>query len=295
MLHSLFSILPQEVVEYCFSFLEAPEEYAVLRQVCKKLRDFLIQPKPSVSLGIAVFCNSIPRLEWARRNGYDWSRDHSYPRVLVPFTHCQFDLVRCKLFNKMYPVVTIHVIVRRDLDTLKWLINNGCRIHPDSLLWAIASGDIQAVKWLRKQCLALTACACAIAAFRGDLDTLEWLRQQQCPWDWRTVRCAMISGHFEIVKWAVKEGCYWDTSEQCERFCSAGNIAMMKLARTHGYVWDSYCTTLAAEEGHLHMVQWLRKKGCPWGTNTIARAIAQGHLDIAAWARANGCPDLSEV
>ena len=70
--------------------------------------------------------------------------------------------------------------------------------------------QLETVKFLIEQGTLMDASACCFAALGGSIEILQHLRSQGCPWDERTCWMATIARSLPILKWARDNGCPWD-------------------------------------------------------------------------------------
>ena len=111
------------------------------------------------------------------------------------------------------------------LETLKWLIDNGCSIyeknHDDETCSLIASryGQLEILKWLLRNGCTMDATnysgnTCLLmAAEYGQLETFKWLLENGSSLhegDEQEYSCFLLaakSGNIELVKWLIEMGC----------------------------------------------------------------------------------------
>ena len=145
------------------------------------------------------------------------------------------------------------------LETVKWLIENGC-------------STIDETNNENNSCLLL-------AAQNGHLETVKWLIENGCSTNEKNdlgdscLILAAQNGHLETVKWLIEYGC------------------SIHEKNTKGYS----CLLCAARKGHLETVKLLIDHGCSINETTnendscLLLAAGQGHLETVKWLVENGC------
>jgi len=150
------------------------------------------------------------------------------------------------------------------LETLQWLLKNGCSwSHRHICGFVASSGNINMLKWLLNypQNFSWDESTCAEAAREGHLEMLKLLTEKGCPWDDRICSYACENGHLDVLKWSLEKGCELNKG----------------------------CSELAAKGGHLECLKYLHDNNCPWDSDTALAATKGGHLDILKYLYMNGC------
>jgi hypothetical protein len=128
-----------------------------------------------------------------------------------------------------------------DIDTWKWLIENGANIHARddlALIWASEKGHLEVVKYLVENGANIHArddYALGLASRNGHLEVVKYLVENGANIHARddyALRWASEKGHFEVVKYLVENG---------------ANIHARR----------DYALGLASYNGHLEVVKYL--------------------------------------
>ncbi len=279
-----------DVLNMCFSFLPE-EEYAVLRQVNKRVRGLLHEFGYLVnrSLRPEKFNNSIPRMQWSLDNGRRWGIMSSANMIRQGLSDSVVWATRY-----MGCSITSFVIEAAaeigNIELLTYFHHNytHCRFFAQTFNCAARGGHLESLKWLRSNGYGWDDDVCTIAATHKNLGLLKWLHAEGCPWDEDTCMAAAEYGNFKVLKWARGNGCKWDKKRISYVIATSGHVKMMKWARSQGCWWDEEKCSWAACAGKLEMLQWLRANGCPWDGDTLWYAVSP---EVEAWAIANGCPE----
>lgn len=162
-------------------------------------------------------------------------------------TICRFDVLR-------------KVAKNGNLNFLKWLHENGCKMNASIFSDAVEGEHLKIVEWLLEIDCPKDRYSCFEAAKKGNLNLLIWLRNNNFPWD-ETITCiAAKKGHFELLKWAIENGCPLDP-EACEN---------------------------AAYKNHFEIVKWLSDKCSK--EKVFESAIIAGSLEMLKWLKCEGFP-----
>ncbi len=78
----------------------------------------------------------------------------------------------------------------------------------------------------------------------------------------------------------------------CVAAAEYGYLNILKLARSHKYVWNYEVYSMAAKNGHIDILEWASKNGCAWDL-LLWRNVAMFPLESIAWALKYEC--LSEM
>jgi hypothetical protein len=177
--------LPVELWSMVLAFLRPHEEYQAA-VVCRDWYAITVRRREKRGektwrTWVGVFCNTVPRLQWARESDCPWCQGMcsaaaggGHLEVLQwARANCPWDVRTCSAAAK-----------GGHLEVLQWAHANGC-------------------PWSKK--------TCSSAAWGGHLEVLQWARSNGCPWDERTCSDAAKGGHLEVLQWARANGCHWNT------------------------------------------------------------------------------------
>ena len=157
------------------------------------------------------------------------------------------------------------------LETLRWLVENGCTVN----------------EW-----------TCEAAAKGGHLNVLKWLRAPlfPCPWNLNTCEAAAENGHLECLQYATGQGADDVPSKSpysslAEKAARGGHLETLQWLRGNGYPVDELTCEAAAKGGHLNVLKWLRAPlfPCPWDLRTCNAAAWYGHFECLQYAHTRGC------
>ena len=142
-----------------------------------------------------------------------------------------------------------------NLDTMKWLKENGCEFGYDTFRWIAHAGNLDTMKWLKENGCEFRPYTFSSAASNGNLDNMKWLKENGCEFDRKTFKSAASNGNLDNMKWLKENGCEFD---------------FLTFNR-------------AARNGNLDNMKWLKENGCKFGDLTAA-----GNLDTMRWLKENG-------
>lgn len=99
-----------------------------------------------------------------------------------------------------------------NLETLKWLRENGYGYSFSSITYAAKGGHLEVLQWLKDNDYPLygsqwEGSLCVGAAGNGHLEVLQWLKENNCHWNLATTACAAGNGQLETLQWLVENGC----------------------------------------------------------------------------------------
>ena len=253
---SRFSELPEEILEdIARKILVASDpggtatSLAIFSRVSKVCRAAArsVDDRLLVAQGMHVddILESVELMEWAKQQGFD-------------FTSSAYRL-------------GIRAIDKGQIESLRWLIENGC---PDDVSM------------------------CNRAAVEGDLEALQHFRAAGCPWDPETCFGAMSNGHLGVLQWLIDNGCPPPGDIfKCAINLADGDLEMFDWLKAKGFPLTVSAFDEAAAYGSLETLKWLKDNGCPWAESTCERAVLAFHGDatymnmrILVWLRTNGCP-----
>ena len=119
-----------------------------------------------------------------------------------------------------------------NLDTMKWLKENGCEFAGDTFRWATKNGNLNNMKWLKENGCEFSDGTFSSAAKNGNLDNMKWLKENGCEFDYYTFSSAALNGNLDNMKWLKENGCKF----------------------------DDYTFSYAAKNGNLDNMKWLKEK-----------------------------------
>ena len=184
---------------------------------------------------------------------------------------------------------------------LKWLLAEGCPVHPDVLPGLAEEADLETMKWIKENFTLApslwNARVTTAAAARGDVSMMQWLRSLDppVPWNVECIPAAIKNRHLPMVEWLRSQDppCPW-TAGACLAAADAGDLQMLRWlrAQTPPCPWDFHVCSRLAKRGHLDMLRWARQADppCPWTAQCTAAAASKGQLQILQWLRTQGCP-----
>jgi hypothetical protein len=180
--------LPVELWEAILTFLGPHEEYQAA-VVCRDWYAIMVRRREKRGEAkwrtwVGAFCNTVPRLQWARENGCPWN-----------------------LRTRIASAEGGH------LEALQWARANGCPWDEGTCRSAAEGGHLEVLQWARGNGCPWDKWTCLLSAWRGHLEVLQWARENGCPWDERTCSYAVRGGYLEVLQWARENGCPWDKQE----------------------------------------------------------------------------------
>ena len=94
-----------------------------------------------------------------------------------------------------------------NLDTMKWLKENGCEFDSVTFNNAASNGNLDNMKWLKENGCEICQNTFSSAASNGNLDNMEWLKENGCEFDDLTFSCAASNRNLDAMKWLKENGC----------------------------------------------------------------------------------------
>ena len=173
------------------------------------------------------------------------------------------------------------------LETLKWLIENGCSINDRNddnescLMLASMEGHLETVKWLIENGSSINE--------RDDNEYSCLLR-------------ASMGGHLEIVKWLIENGCSIHDRDIFGHSCLYHALSEDGNCETANWLIENGCSIqnsdllMGAANGYLETLKLLFKKGYSikkrnnHGDSCLLRSSMNGELETVKWLVENGCP-----
>lgn len=198
----------------------------------------------------------------------------------------------------------------RNIDTLAWLLDNGCTMDLVSYMAAARRGYLDVIKWLHARTgITPATYVVGVAAIGGHIDVVEWCLDGKTPTQ-SIVEYAAAGGHIHMVKWLLRAGATLSAEVFGRASCS--NLEMVKWLRQKRCLYDKWgalkeaikynkldiftwlCENLpglcnrasryAAKYGRLEMCRILHRHGSVLIGRDCLRAIEYGHSKIADWA-----------
>ena len=275
----MINYLHSDIVKSIFAFLNRGE-LALSRLVCRRWSQLI--PSYCEKDG-PVMCTEYVHdrklLYWARSQGCLWDKD-TFRRA-----------VECS-----------------PLDTIQYLLNNGCPYHKWILGYAVPRVDV--LEWLISNGFTSAGNAYENAARLGDLELLEWLVNRGVKFEYSEHNDIMVTiikskspNTIAMIEWYIrtwqlerKKGTYdmedFDYLSLLDIAAEAGDVALFHYVHDHysdGSEWSEYTCACAAEGGSLEILQYLRDNGCPWDENTCLYSAEKGHFHVTRWAIEHGC------
>ena len=316
----LFSLLPDDVLKKCFSFV-GPGHYRYVGSVSKHFQE--------------VYVKEMIRMEEEKGGTGVVETKVTFWRNVTMSENCaelcledQEELGRTPKEKQ----VVINTIGRKaaelgKVEVLTWTHRHGFEwdtglfgtiigqsghvnvlewAHSNKIAWcsealmenAIMNGHVNILDFVYdKEPLAFDDhCKFAVsAAIRsGHIDVLEWLKKKQLlvdngP-DENFMNYAAYGGHVIVLDWLCENG-YQPSSNIVDAAACGGSIDVLQWLQDQGIHGSAYSCTCAAQQGHLNALQWLRENDCPWDSRVIFWAAWAGHDNVVEWARENGCPE----
>jgi hypothetical protein len=149
--------LPVELWEAILAFFRPHEEYQVA-VVCRDWLAIMVRRrekrgKREWRTWVGVFCNTVPRLQWARENGCPWSTR------------------TCRAAAE-----------GGQLEVLQWARANCCPWDEETCSRAAERGHLEVLQWARANGCPWDAETIFRAAMGGHVEVLQWARGNGCPW-----------------------------------------------------------------------------------------------------------------
>jgi hypothetical protein len=213
-----------------------------------------------------------------------------------------------------------------DLDSLVWLLEQGCDWSDEIFNQAIANDHMHVIHWAREKILfpafgilgstpsspqhliwlldngarfsdlALHEAAerAADTCNREMLELLDNLipgdRSRRDSLLVSLCRAAARAGDLATLKWGLEECRHAELGPRlCAVAAGSGQLEVLMWLRKKNCPWDS-STCFAAAEGHFEILRWAREQGCPWDKQTMAGIALEGTLELLKWAMEGGCP-----
>lgn len=130
---------------------------------------------------------------------------------------------------------------------------------------AASKGQLESVKWLRNNgCAWNNAYAITKAAEGGHLSTLKYLHVNGCEWNYMACTLAVSRGHLETLKYLRENGCEFHEEECLDTAAGFGQLRILKYLFESGSKFHSSICYEAAEGEHLHILKFLRDNGYEW-------------------------------
>lgn len=168
----------------------------------------------------------------------------------------------------------------------------------DTFAAAALRGDIETLNYLIVNGCPFNARSCDCAAYTGKLEALKHIFEAGCPMHQETWMFAALSGNLAVLEYLRDVGCPRDEYHEhmvCRRAAFEGSINVLEWLRVQSppFRWDKGVCADAASGGQLATLKWLRAQSppCPWDEDLLAAASDGGYDEILVWATANGCPD----
>ena len=184
-----------------------------------------------------------------------------------------------------------------NLNTLKYLLKDGCLFDNKVYYEAALYGHFDIIKWCYKNNLGTiynNLCMQSACQY-GDIKIVKWLFERFFPVDKYCGYHACYFGHLDILKFLISKGymidviCYNHAAEN-------GNIHILKylddLARHDLSMpwWDETTIVSAVENNQLKIVKYLRKNNCKWDSYATYSAYDNKHMELLYWLIENKCP-----
>ncbi len=301
--------LPNELLVEVLDRCACPHQLAVAKFVCRRWLMCARRAKvarlcrfwQATAVGCAAYSGDAALAEWARANGCPWSGCHTAGECAAAGGH--FALLQWALGSgcPRGDRLCVNAAESGNLEMLKYA-QAACGEPWD--VWAMVSaaraGHLDTVKWLVEQGCPWTSFVLYDAAEGGHLPVLRWAAEHlfdgELDYDIFCVLAAAQGGHVPVLEWLQaqrvvdsSETGYW-IGRPCECAAGGGHLEALRWLRDAGFAWGDGVCAAAARGGHLHVLQWLRDSGCPWSKETCSDAARSGHLEVLQWARRNGCP-----
>lgn len=223
------------------------------------------------------------------------------------------------------PAITKFVVINGHLDTLQWIIEDGCCWDNHVALYAAKNGRFEILRWIYEHYNHIwRSDLCIHAVESGNLSLMKWLKDHECFVNEDVFKAAIYGAKEEIIQWLVSIDCHAVHSTMSAA-AEMGNLPVMRILRGKGVGWDyrtyqsaihSGCTeildymyenncllfdvdphpdmglfcAIAAGKGNIKMIEWFRKRNCAWDEHATSSAIMKGHIDTVKWLYEHGCP-----
>lgn len=225
---------------------------------------------------------------------------------------CRGIIVRRSILPKKY--VCNDAIANGYIEIYQWARKNGCHCGRRAHVIAAKNGQTDALKWMLAHGYTFNKNICAHVAYNNHLETLQWLYLQGYPLSTWTFACAARKGHLHIVEWLHQHGCLytalavwlaigynrtsiiaWFVENHPDWFkqhaesvicgaISAGNLDIIELHTTRGYIISELCCAVITLCGPLNIIDWAHQQGIEINTDLLAlRATEHNLYDIALW------------
>ena len=94
-----------------------------------------------------------------------------------------------------------------NLDTMKWLKENGCKFNSYTFYCVARNGNLDIMKWLKENGCKFDSWTFNKAARNGNLDNMKWLKDNGCEFSYYTFCEADRNGNLDNMKWLKDNGC----------------------------------------------------------------------------------------
>lgn len=153
----------------------------------------------------------------------------------------------------------------------------------ESFSGAAEYGHAHVLEWLREGAGGrMFSSAFEGAAKAGRLDMMLWLDERKCSWAPSVARIAVENDHMHILEYALTRHRPPADTLACLRAVSRGDLAALRLLRSHGAGWAADCIAEAIRLSastpatHMEVFKWLLENNAPrtGGEDAIASKYA---------------------
>lgn len=300
--NSEISVLPDAVLQHCFSFI-GPGHYRYVAGTSHRFQEIYSKEHEKQTW----FWNAATSVECAKLS---LDEKPVFPGLADGDTFSPSDAIvlaaswmgnvevlewfRIKGFDYLHHLAFEDSALRGHTRVLKWAESKNMDWYSVGLHTnAGASGHVEIFEWIHSTGKAahVPEEAGIYAAENGHIAILRWLKEHQMLDSAENLwHYAGRGGRTEVLDWLGENGYEFRPDLIYGGACSGGQKSVLFWGRDHDMAWDEATCSYAAQYGNLPILQWLRENGCPWDGRVIRFARQQGFDDILEWARANGCP-----
>lgn len=96
------------------------------------------------------------------------------------------------------------------MDTIIWLLDNGCHLDTEVFALAAAYKDTTVLQWLKEHQCPTDSKSYTMAISAKSMHNLKWLKDNNIPMDKKAFEYAVRYAGFEFMKWLFDNGCPWN-------------------------------------------------------------------------------------
>jgi hypothetical protein len=186
---------------------------------------------------------------------------------------------------------TVVAARENQFEALKWLLDNGAVLSPDTFSAASAAGNLETMRWLKTKNCPMNKDCTEMAARYGQFEALKWLNDNGCEFSGETCYGCVRADRTDMLDWALKNGATWGRESNCLKKATGRSLEMLKFVIKNGCDWVMGAEIELAKKGNVEGLIWINERQYKWSYMAACHwALNACQFKVVDWLLDSGFP-----